>query len=344
MPMFGGRKIVRTATSRRINGAAPARPARDGPPLAGVLIVEAGNLSPDDGLRASCSRSRRRPRPSPAMPTRPNRPRSHGPRGARRHGLKITPDARELLVARLGADRALSRGEVEKLALYAAGKGTIDVDDVEAIVGDASELAMDRIVDAAAAGDAARAVSGCQRADRRRRRRAIGHRGGRSATSTACTASRAAIDAGPLPRRRAAPDAPAAAFPSAGRLRGPVPALDRARNWRRRWRRHPRQARSPPAAAPRLEDALAERLLLELARIAGSAGGAGRGPRATRDNRASRLAARPPVGDSPPHAAGRDTMAEIAYDVVGIGNAIVDIIGRCNEDSSSRHGARQGRT
>ena len=72
--------------------------------------------------------------------------------------IKIAPDARDLLVSRLGADRALSRGEVEKLALDALGKPEIDVDDVEAIVGDASEQSMDRIITAAASGDAARAV------------------------------------------------------------------------------------------------------------------------------------------------------------------------------------------
>ena len=36
-------------------------------------------------------------------------------------------------------------------------------------------------------------------------------------------------------------------------------------------------------------------------------------------------------------------MAEIIHDVVGIGNAIVDIIGRCKEDFLIRHGAPKGR-
>lgn len=36
-------------------------------------------------------------------------------------------------------------------------------------------------------------------------------------------------------------------------------------------------------------------------------------------------------------------MAEIIHDVVGIGNAIVDIIGRCKEDFLVRHGAPKGR-
>ena len=80
------------------------------------------------------------------------------------HGLAITEDARDLLLTRVGADRAMSRGEIEKLALYAAGKSEIDASDVEAIVGDASELAIDRILGGAAAGDAARAVAEFARA------------------------------------------------------------------------------------------------------------------------------------------------------------------------------------
>ena len=37
--------------------------------------------------------------------------------------LQITPEAQRLLLARLGADRALSRAEIEKLALYAQRQG-----------------------------------------------------------------------------------------------------------------------------------------------------------------------------------------------------------------------------
>ena len=121
MPMFGGRKIVRATAGRRINAAA-LQPLLEGGTLAAALIVEAGNLKPDRRACARCSRSRRRPRPSPAMATRRPTSRPSSATCSRPHGLSITPDARELLVARLGADRAMSRGEIEKLALYAAGK------------------------------------------------------------------------------------------------------------------------------------------------------------------------------------------------------------------------------
>ena len=69
-----------------------------------------------------------------------------------------------MLVSRLGADRAMSRGEVEKLALYAHGKSEITVDDVDLVVGDASEQVLDKIVNAAAVGDSGRAVIECDRA------------------------------------------------------------------------------------------------------------------------------------------------------------------------------------
>lgn len=156
IPMFGGRKIVRTTSGRRVN-AATLKPLLASP-LVGVLIVEAGNLKPEEGLRPLFEKS-----PTAAAiacyadETRDLETVISEVLTAAR--MKISPDARDLLITRLGADRALSRGEVEKLALYAHGKPEIDVDDVEAIVGDASEQSLDRIVNASAAGDAARAVA-----------------------------------------------------------------------------------------------------------------------------------------------------------------------------------------
>jgi len=76
----------------------------------------------------------------------------------------ISMDAREFLITRLGADRALSVGELNKLTLYTKGKRQITIEDVDAIVGDASELALDTIVNAAALGQAKTAVHECARA------------------------------------------------------------------------------------------------------------------------------------------------------------------------------------
>lgn len=166
LPMFGGRKIVRVTTGRIINAVALKDLVESGD-LAGLLVVEAGNLKASDSLRTTFEKAPN----AAAIACYADEARDL--EGLVREvleaaGLSITADARALLVARLGADRGLSRAEVEKLALYAEakahGKSSIDVDDVDAIVGDAAELAIDRIVNAAAGGDAAAAVNELSRA------------------------------------------------------------------------------------------------------------------------------------------------------------------------------------
>ena len=66
--------------------------------------------------------------------------------------LTIAPDARAALVSLIGGDRQASRSEIRKLALYAHGKDRVTLDDVVAVVADASALALDGVVDAAFAG------------------------------------------------------------------------------------------------------------------------------------------------------------------------------------------------
>jgi DNA polymerase-3 subunit delta len=163
--MFGGRKIVRATTGRRINTQS-LKSLVDGGDIAGVLIVEAGNLRPDDGLRALFEKAPK----AAAIACYQDEARDldgliRDVLGAAK--IEITPEARRLLQMRLGADRAMSRGEVDKLALYARDKGTIDEDDVEACVGDAAELALDRVVMASASGrvrEALRELDRCEAA------------------------------------------------------------------------------------------------------------------------------------------------------------------------------------
>src|SRR3954464_2808322 len=69
--------------------------------------------------------------------------------------FRIAQDARAALISLLGGDRQASRNELRKLTLYAHGKGKITLDDVMAVVADASELKLDPIVDGAFAGQPA---------------------------------------------------------------------------------------------------------------------------------------------------------------------------------------------
>jgi DNA polymerase-3 subunit delta len=162
IPMFGGSKVVRATAGRRITAAA-LEPFIAGDRLAATLIVEGGNLRPTDTLRTLFEKAPK----AAAVACYPDD--AHDLETLVRdalkgHGLAISPEARDLLLTRIGGDRALSRGEIDKLALYASGKSEIDVSDVEAIVGDASQLAIDRVLDGAAGGDAKRAVAEYARA------------------------------------------------------------------------------------------------------------------------------------------------------------------------------------
>lgn len=67
--------------------------------------------------------------------------------------IRIDEDAVQFLNAHLGADRGLSRGELEKLALYAGEGGKIALEDAVESVGDSSAYSIDTVVYAAAEGD-----------------------------------------------------------------------------------------------------------------------------------------------------------------------------------------------
>lgn len=71
-----------------------------------------------------------------------------------RFNLRIADDARTALVGSLGADRMLSRRELEKLALYAHGQDVVTIDDVEAILSNAAQITIDMLVDAVFSGEA----------------------------------------------------------------------------------------------------------------------------------------------------------------------------------------------
>ena len=159
--MFGGRQVVRVTAGRRVSAKDLEALLGEGN-LQGSLVIEAGNMRPADALRKLFERV-----PSAAA-VACYADETQGLDGLVRevlgdHGLSIASDARQALLSRLGADRALSRGEVEKLALYARGKSEIDIDDVENVVGDASEMALDKIVNAAAAGALGDALRECDR-------------------------------------------------------------------------------------------------------------------------------------------------------------------------------------
>lgn len=71
--------------------------------------------------------------------------------------ITVDPDALDYLAQTLGADRALSRRELEKLALWAGEAGTIALADAVALVSDSGAASLDEIAYATMAGDFAAA-------------------------------------------------------------------------------------------------------------------------------------------------------------------------------------------
>lgn len=80
------------------------------------------------------------------------------------HSLTIDGAARNELAARLGADHGLSRSELEKLALYCLKQDSVSINDIDAVLGDMSEITLDNIISAALLGRPQTAQRQMQRA------------------------------------------------------------------------------------------------------------------------------------------------------------------------------------
>ncbi|MFC1673042.1 DNA polymerase III subunit delta, partial [Pseudomonadota bacterium] len=70
-----------------------------------------------------------------------------------RHGLSTDRDAMSLLVQSLGSDRSVTRGELDKLAIYMGDNTQVSEADVRACVGDSAASQVDDAIYAAAGGD-----------------------------------------------------------------------------------------------------------------------------------------------------------------------------------------------
>ncbi|MCJ8323888.1 MAG: DNA polymerase III subunit delta [Rhizobiales bacterium] len=69
--------------------------------------------------------------------------------------LKISPDNLQYLQSLLGNDRALSRSEINKLALYCLKQDKVTFDDItQCLTGDAAKFSFDKLLDAVASGQA----------------------------------------------------------------------------------------------------------------------------------------------------------------------------------------------
>lgn len=150
VPLFGGRRAVLVKAGGR-NISAALEPLLDKPSPDCRIIIEAGELRKNAPLRALCEKAKS----AVALPCYADGERDLArliDEEARAAKATLAPDARAALLALIGGDRLASRGEIRKLMLYAHGKPRIELADVIAVVSDASELALDGVLDAAFAG------------------------------------------------------------------------------------------------------------------------------------------------------------------------------------------------
>ena len=149
--LFGGRRLVHVRAGSRNFGDALQSLLAD-PPKDTLVVIEAGDLRKGAPLRKLAESSPHAAAVACYADTERDVARLVD-RTLRETGIGIDADARDILVSLLGADRLATRSELDKLVLYAQEKKRIDYDDVRAVIADSSALALDDVVDAAAAGE-----------------------------------------------------------------------------------------------------------------------------------------------------------------------------------------------
>jgi DNA polymerase-3 subunit delta len=154
LALSGGRRVVRVREAS--DGATAAIEAALRGPGEALLVLEAPGLPARSRLRALVERA-----PDlAAVACYPDSGRALEQsirQALTALGVTIDADAAVWLAGQLGADRAGTRTELEKLALYAGPEGRIDLDAARASAGDIAGLSLDDALFAATAGQIAAA-------------------------------------------------------------------------------------------------------------------------------------------------------------------------------------------
>lgn len=151
LSLTGGARLVRLRGAT--DGIAEALGfVLDGTACEALIVIEAGPLTPRSALRKLIEGSDR----AGAVGCYPDE--AADVAGVVRdtlaaHGLTPSGDALNYLAGNLGSDRLVTRGEIEKLALYATGQKSVSLEDAQAVVMDSAGLGLDDIALAAAEGD-----------------------------------------------------------------------------------------------------------------------------------------------------------------------------------------------
>lgn len=153
--MFSARRLIWVRDAGAHKGFADAVKTLAGSPAADALVlIDAGDLKKGVALRAAVESSPN----AIALPCYADDGKSIDAvidDALQKARITIGLDARQALKRNLGGDRLASRGEIDKLLIYAHGTSTIELEDVIAATGDASSVSADVVVDAALLGKVA---------------------------------------------------------------------------------------------------------------------------------------------------------------------------------------------
>ena len=149
--MLGGRRVI------RVRGAGDSltktvesflsHPAGDA-----LVLVEAGELGPRSSMRKLFEAAEN----AAALPCYADDARALETfirDTLSREGLRPEPAALDYLMSHLGADRGITRNELEKLVLYMSGGSDVTLEEARACIGDNAASSLDDLVDAATSGD-----------------------------------------------------------------------------------------------------------------------------------------------------------------------------------------------
>jgi DNA polymerase-3 subunit delta len=151
--LFGGRRVLRV----RGAGKSLTTVLSDfvATPEGAAIVLEAGNLTPRDPLRALVEAGKFG-RALPCYPDSDETLLRLISETFSKAGIAADPDVAQTLRDQLGNDREITRRELEKLSLYAARSKRLTRDDVLTLCADNGALVIDEIADAAAGGRADR--------------------------------------------------------------------------------------------------------------------------------------------------------------------------------------------
>lgn len=159
--LFSSRRVIRVRNAGK-SAVMPLTAFKDDPAGA-VIVLEAGNLTPRDPLRALVEGAKFG-RALPCYPDSDETLLKLITETFSKSGIRIEPDTAPILRDILGNDREVTRRELEKLELYASASKTLTTEDVLTLCADNAALVLDEIVDAAATGHAARLDAALDRA------------------------------------------------------------------------------------------------------------------------------------------------------------------------------------